>query len=102
VGKVKIILSEKEIGRVEEGDILVTTMTTPDMVPAMRRASAIVTDEGGMTCHAAIVSRELGVPAVVGTGNATKVLKDGMVVTVDGDKGVVYKGKKQQPPVLTE
>ncbi len=92
VGKVKIILSEKEIGRVEEGDVLVTTMTTPDMVPAMRRASAIVTDEGGMTCHAAIVSRELGVPAVVGTGNATKVLKDGMLVTVDGDKGVVYKG----------
>ena len=92
VGRVKIILSEKEIGRVEEGDVLVTTMTTPDMVPAMRRASAIVTDEGGMTCHAAIVSRELGVPAVVGTGNATKVLKDGMIVTVDGDKGVVYRG----------
>ncbi len=102
VGKVKIILSEKEIGRVEEGDVLVTTMTTPDMVPAMRRASAIVTDEGGMTCHAAIVSRELGVPAVVGTGNATKVLKDGMIVTVDGDKGVVYKGavkKKEKKEV---
>jgi pyruvate,water dikinase len=92
VGRVKIIFSEKEIGKVEEGDILVTTMTTPDMVPAMRKASAIVTDEGGMTCHAAIVSRELGVPAVVGTGNATKVLKDGMTVTVDGDKGIVYKG----------
>lgn len=61
-------------------------MTTPDMVPAMKRASAIVTDEGGTTCHAAIVSRELGVPAVVGTKNATKVLKDGMLVTVDGEK----------------
>ncbi len=92
VGKVKVITSEKEINKVEEGDILVTTMTTPDMVPAMKRASAIVTDEGGMTCHAAIVSRELGVPAVVGTKEATKVLKDGMVVTVDGEKGVVYEG----------
>ncbi len=91
-GKVKVIESEKEISKVEEGDILVTTMTTPDMVPAMKRASAIVTDEGGMTCHAAIVSRELGVPAVVGTKEATKVLRDGMVVTVDGEKGLVYEG----------
>ncbi|MGD9912363.1 putative PEP-binding protein, partial [Methanothrix sp.] len=65
----------------------------PDMVPAMRRAGAIVTDEGGMACHAAIVSRELGCPAVVGTKNATKVLRDGMVVTVDGTKGQVYEGK---------
>ena len=92
IGKVKVILGEGEISKVEEGDILVTTMTTPDMVPAMKRAAAIVTDEGGMTCHAAIVSRELGVPAVVGTKNATKVLQDGMVVTVDGDKGIVYSG----------
>jgi len=92
IGKVKVIESEREISKVEEGDILVTTMTTPDVVPAMKRASAIVTDEGGMTCHAAIVSRELGVPAVVGTKEATKVLKDGMVVTVDGEKGVVYEG----------
>ena len=92
IGKVKVILSEEEISKVEEGDVLVTTMTTPDMVPAMKKAAAIVTDEGGMTCHAAIVSRELGVPAVVGTKNATKVLKDGMIVTVDGDKGVVYSG----------
>ena len=91
-GKVKVIESEKEISKVEEGDILVTTMTTPDMVPAMKRASAIVTDEGGLTCHAAIVSRELGVPAVVGTKEATKMLKDGMIVTVDGEKGVVYEG----------
>ncbi|KUJ94298.1 MAG: putative phosphoenolpyruvate synthase [Archaeoglobus fulgidus] len=103
-GKVKVIFSEKEISKVEEGDILVTTMTTPDMVPAMKRAAAIVTDEGGMTCHAAIVSRELGVPAVVGTKVATKVLKDGMVVTVDGEKGIVYEGrieKKEEPkPVV--
>ncbi len=103
-GKVKVIFSEKEISKVEEGDILVTTMTTPDMVPAMKRAAAIVTDEGGMTCHAAIVSRELGVPAVVGTKEATKILKDGMVVTVDGEKGIIYEGrieKKEEPkPVV--
>ena len=95
-GKVKVIFSEKEISKVEEGDILVTTMTTPDMVPAMKRAAAIVTDEGGMTCHAAIVSRELGVPAIVGTKTATKVLKDGMVVTVDGEKGIVYEGRVEK------
>lgn len=110
-GRVKVIFSEKEISKVEEGDILVTTMTTPDMVPAMKRAAAIVTDEGGMTCHAAIVSRELGVPAVVGTKKATKVLKDGMVITVDGEKGIIYEGrieKKEEPkpfiapaPVIT-
>lgn len=95
-GKVKVIFGEKEISKVEEGDILVTTMTTPDMVPAMKRSAAIVTDEGGMTCHAAIVSRELGVPAVVGTKEATKVLKDGMVVTVDGEKGVIYEGRVEK------
>ncbi len=95
-GKVKIVLSLDDLDKVEPGDILVTTMTTPDMVPAMKRAAAIVTDEGGMTCHAAIVSRELGVPAVVGTKEATKVLKDGMVVTVDGEKGVVYAGRVEE------
>jgi pyruvate,water dikinase len=104
VGKVKIVLSQDEISKVEEGDILVTTMTTPDMVPAMKKAAAIVTEEGGLTCHAAIVSRELGVPAVVGTEKATKVLKDGMIVTVDGDKGIVYAGalkekKREEKPV---
>ncbi|MCL1904640.1 MAG: phosphoenolpyruvate synthase, partial [Methanomassiliicoccaceae archaeon] len=77
---------------VKEGDVLVTTMTMPDMVPAMSRAVAIVTDEGGMTCHAAIISRELGTPCVVGTGDATGKLSDGMVVTVDGTAGVVYSG----------
>lgn len=93
VGEVKIVGSEKDISKVKEGDVLVAVMTTPDMVPAMKKASAIVTDEGGMTCHAAIVSRELGVPAVVGTKKATKVLKDGMLVTVDGEKGIVYLGR---------
>ncbi|MCD6247855.1 MAG: phosphoenolpyruvate synthase [Hadesarchaea archaeon] len=91
-GRVRVVPSVKEISKVKEGDILVTKMTTPDWVPAMRRAAAIVTDEGGMTCHAAIVSRELGTPCVVGSGNATEVLKDGMEVTVDGATGVVYKG----------
>lgn len=90
-GKVVVIFDASEIDKVKEGDVLVTTMTNPDMVPAMKRASAIVTDEGGRTCHAAIVSRELGIPAVVGTKEATKVLKDGMLVTVDGTRGgVVY------------
>ncbi len=104
-GSVKVILGEKEISKVEKGDILVTTMTAPDMVPAMKKAAAIVTDEGGMTCHAAIVSRELGVPAVVGTKTATKVLRDGMIVTVDGEKGIVYSGRierevKKEPEAM--
>jgi len=91
-GRVVVIFDASEIDKVKEGDVLVTTMTNPDMVPAMKRAAAIVTDEGGRTCHAAIVSRELGIPAVVGTKEATKVLKDGMLVTVDGTRGVVYEG----------
>jgi len=92
VGKVKIIKSAAEIKRMERGDILVTEMTTPDFVPAMKKAAAIVTDTGGMTSHAAIVSRELGVPCVVGTGNATTTLQEGMDVSVDGTHGVVYAG----------
>ncbi len=91
-GKVVIVLDVNDIDKVKEGDVLVTTMTNPDMVPAMKRASAIVTDEGGRTCHAAIVGRELGIPTVVGTKEATKKLKDGMLITVDGTRGVVYKG----------
>ena len=91
-GNVKIVKSMGELDKVLEGDILVTKMTTPDMVPAMKRSSAIVTDEGGMTCHAAIVSRELGTPAVVGTREATRTLQDGQVVTVDGEKGHVLLG----------
>src|SRR5581483_2429252 len=92
VGKVAIIANVEQLEKCKPGDILVTQMTMPDMVPAMKRAAAIVTDEGGMTCHAAIVSRELGVPAVVGTKQATKRLKDGMVITVDGEKGTVTEG----------
>ncbi len=91
-GGVKILQNVEELDKVKEGDILVTTMTNPDMVPAMKRAVAIVTEEGGMTCHAAIVSRELGIPCIVGTGNATQVLKEGSEITADGSRGVVYEG----------
>ncbi len=103
-GRVVIIHDAKEAGKVKEGDILVTRMTNPDMVPAMRRVAAIVTDEGGMTCHAAIVSRELGTPAVVGTKTATQVLKQGQLVTVDGEKGFIYDGEiaigKEKPQAV--
>lgn len=91
-GKVKYIKDISEIERVQDGDVLVTMMTNPDMVPAMRRASAVVTEEGGRTCHAAIVSRELGIPCIVGAKDATKILKDGMEITVDAKRGVVYEG----------
>ena len=96
-GRVVLIYDAKDTGKVNEGDILVTRMTNPDMVPAMRKVAAIVTDEGGMTCHAAIVSRELGTPAVVGTRNATATLKPGQLVTVDGEKGFVYDGAVEKP-----
>ncbi len=98
-GGVKIINDISELDKALEGDILVTKMTTPDMVPAMRRVAGIITNEGGLTCHAAIVSRELGTPAVVGTKKATKILEDGMVVTINGKRGIVYKGiiKKAAP-----
>lgn len=92
-GPVKVIHKPSEIDKVLQGDVLVTEMTSPDYVPAMRRASAIVTDTGGRTSHAAIVSRELGIPCVVGTGTATATLKTGQVVTVDGQSGKIYKGK---------
>lgn len=91
-GAVKIILDIKQLDKLKKGDILVTDMTTPDFVPAMRRALAIITNRGGLTSHAAIVSRELGVPCVVGTTNATKVLQDEMIVTVNGATGEVFKG----------
>lgn len=97
MGKVKIVRSAKEIKNMERGDILVTEMTTPDFVPGMKKASAIITDTGGMTSHAAIVSRELGVPCVVGTGNATAVLKDDMEVSVDGSHGIIYEGLVSAP-----
>ncbi|MDD5254200.1 MAG: phosphoenolpyruvate synthase [Candidatus Nanoarchaeia archaeon] len=91
-GKVKIVKDKDNLDKVEKGDILVTIMTTPDYVPAMKRAVAIITDEGGATAHAAIVSREMGIPCVVGTEKATHILKDDEIVTVDGTAGVVYKG----------
>ncbi|MEM4707803.1 MAG: phosphoenolpyruvate synthase [Candidatus Anstonellales archaeon] len=93
MGVAKILKDASEIGKIESGDVLVAKMTTPDFVPAMKKASAIVTDEGGMTSHAAIVSRELGIPCIVGTGNATQVIQDGMEITVDGSGGIVYSGK---------
>jgi pyruvate,water dikinase len=96
-GRVVVIRDVKDTGSVSQGDILVTRMTNPDMVPAMQKVAAIVTDEGGMTCHAAIVSRELGTPAVVGTRNATSVLKPGQLVTVDGEKGFIYEGAIEKP-----
>lgn len=101
-GKVKVVEGMGELDKVLKGDILVTKMTTPDMVPAMKRSAAIVTDEGGMTCHAAIVSRELGTPAVVGTREATRALKDGQVVTVDGEKGHVMLGALAKPEEKAE
>ncbi len=92
-GAVKIVNEIDELDKILEGDVLVTVMTTPDMVPAMKRASGIITDEGGVTCHAAIVSRELGIPCVVGTSDASKVLDENQIVTLDGNKGMVYEGK---------
>lgn len=91
-GKVVILSGPKEIGKVQKGDVLVTEMTTPDFVPAMKKASAIVTNSGGMTCHAAIVSREMGIPCIVGTRNGTQLLKEGQFVTVDATRGMVYDG----------
>ena len=91
-GCVKIVFDIDELDKIKDGDIMVTTMTTPDMVPAMRRASGIVTDEGGVTCHASIISRELGIPCVVGTGNATATLVENNGVTLDGKKGLVFDG----------
>lgn len=93
-GVVKIVESPRKLEKIRKGDILVTQMTSPDFVPAMKKAAAIVTDKGGITSHAAIVSRELGIPCIVGTGEATKLLKDGMVVTVDGKSGVVSRGDR--------
>ena len=91
-GAASIVRKLDELDKVGEGDIIVAEMTTPDMVPAMQRAAGIITDEGGMTSHAAIVSRELGVPAVVGTETATSRLTDGQPVTIDGDRGSVERG----------
>ncbi|MBI2886268.1 MAG: phosphoenolpyruvate synthase [Chloroflexi bacterium] len=100
-GPVKVIFSAGQISEIEDGDVLVTASTNPDFVPAMKRAVAIVTDKGGRTSHAAIVSRELGIPCVVGTETGTKVLKNRQMVTVDGTWGKVLEGvlaiKSTQP-----
>ncbi|AEP36640.1 phosphoenolpyruvate synthase [Taylorella asinigenitalis] len=95
VGKVKVIHDLDQMDEVKEGDVLVTDMTDPNWEPVMKRAKAIVTNRGGRTCHAAIIARELGIPAVVGTGNGTEVLKNDMQVTVscaEGDEGKIYDG----------
>jgi pyruvate, water dikinase len=94
-GNVRLVKSVAEMHRVQAGDVLVTDMTDPDWEPVMKRAAAIVTNRGGRTCHAAIIARELGIPAVVGCGDATQLLKDGKPVTVscaEGDTGFVYRG----------
>ncbi len=102
LGPVRLIQSAREMDRVQAGDVLVTEMTDPDWEPVMKRAAAIVTNRGGRTCHAAIIARELGVPAVVGCENATEVLKEGADVTVscaEGDTGYIYGGKMQYEAV---
>ena len=95
-GKVKIIKNLEDLHKIKQGDILVTKMTNPDMVVAMQKSEAIVTDEGGLTAHAAIVSREMGIPAIVGTRIATENLKEGQEITVDGFEGKVYSGKTSE------
>ncbi|WP_028632419.1 phosphoenolpyruvate synthase [Pseudomonas parafulva] len=95
-GKVRVINDVSEMDKVQPGDVLVSDMTDPDWEPVMKRASAIVTNRGGRTCHAAIIARELGIPAVVGCGNATQILKDGQGVTVscaEGDTGFIFEGE---------
>jgi phosphohistidine swiveling domain-containing protein len=95
-GHVKVVFSEKDFAKMNTNDVLVTSMTRPEFVPLMKKASAIVTDEGGITCHAAIVSRELNKPCIIGTKNATQLLKDNDVVVVDANVGKVYCNNKKQ------
>ena len=104
-GVVRIVGDASEMNRVQAGDILVTDMTDPNWEPVMKRASAIVTNRGGRTCHAAIIARELGIPAIVGCGNATEVLNEGESVTVscaEGDTGYVYRGKLEFEVITTD
>jgi len=96
VGEVKIVKNIQDLEKIKKGNILVTEMTNPDMVVAMQKSSGIITDKGGLTCHAAIVSREMGIPAVVGTEKATSLLKEGMLVTVDGFNGEIYEGQAKE------
>jgi pyruvate,water dikinase len=95
-GPVRILKSPKEIGKVKKGDVLVAPMTSPDYVPGMKKSTAIITDEGGQTSHAAIVSRELGIPCVVGTKIATKILKGDEIVTVSGESGQIFLGSNMK------
>ncbi|QID17862.1 phosphoenolpyruvate synthase [Nitrogeniibacter mangrovi] len=104
-GSVRVIADAAEMNRVQPGDVLVTDMTDPNWEPVMKRASAIVTNRGGRTCHAAIIARELGIPAIVGCGNATEVLDEGDTVTVscaEGDTGYVYRGKLEFEVITTD
>lgn len=104
-GVVRVVGDASEMNRVQAGDILVTDMTDPNWEPVMKRASAIVTNRGGRTCHAAIIARELGIPAIVGCGNATEVLQEGESVTVscaEGDTGYVYRGKLEFEIITTD
>ena len=103
-GPVKIVHEATQIDKVKKGDVLVAEMTTPDFVPAMKRAVAIVTDRGGRTAHAAIVSRELGIPCVVGAEQATTTLTDEQIITADGSRGKVYEGRvtKEKITVVTD
>jgi len=105
VGTAKVIRDVSEMNRIQPGDVLVSDMTDPDWEPVMKRAAAIVTNRGGRTCHAAIIARELGIPAVVGCGNATEVIADGRDVTVscaEGDEGFVYDGRLDFDETLIE
>ena len=105
VGTAKVIRDVSEMNRIQPGDVLVSDMTDPDWEPVMKRAAAIVTNRGGRTCHAAIIARELGIPAVVGCGNATEIIADGQDVTVccaEGDEGLVYDGQLDFDETLIE
>ncbi len=105
VGTVRVVANASEMNRVQAGDVLVTDMTDPNWEPVMKRASAIVTNRGGRTCHAAIIARELGIPAIVGCGNATEVLEEGDSATVscaEGDTGYVYRGKLDYEVITTD
>ncbi|MBT8101740.1 MAG: phosphoenolpyruvate synthase [Gammaproteobacteria bacterium] len=104
-GTARVIRSVSEMNRVQAGDVLVSDMTDPDWEPVMKRAAAIVTNRGGRTCHAAIIARELGIPAVVGCGNATDLISDGLDVTVScaqGDEGIVYRGNLEFEQTVIE
>jgi rifampicin phosphotransferase len=101
-GKVKVILRPSEFNKFKKGDILVTSMTRPEFMPLMRKAKAIITDEGGITCHAAIISRELKIPCIIGTKIATKMLKNGNLIELDADKGIIKISKQNDPEEYTE